>query len=177
MVDDGATAARHELMVRMRDVLKAVRLFKNQQPPNHTVVPSGTLGVLAAIDNIEASTGCHSKDLAAQCALDPSTISRAVAALVRAGLVVRTADPRDGRASVLALTPKGRQVLGDTTRWYVDLLADALGDWTAPELTALADLLHRFSDDLIARFDARPTGPIDGPTPARNPYNTLEAAR
>jgi hypothetical protein len=56
------------------------------------------------------------------------------------------------------------------------------------DLTRLTDLLQRFSDDLIARFDARHAAPLDGPTPAGNPHNTdphntgnphntLEAAR
>ena len=162
MMDDGGTAARHELLARIRDVLKAVRLFKNQQPTPHTAVLSGTLGVLATIEDIGSATGCHSKDLAAQCALDPSTISRAVAGLVRTGLVRRAADQNDGRASVLALTPQGREVLADVTGWYDERLADALSDWTVHDLNALAAMLQRFSDDLVARFD---------------PNQTLEAAR
>ncbi len=161
MTADGA-AARRELLARMRDVLKAVRVFKNQQPPRHTAVLSGTLGVLATIDDISSTTGCHSKDLAARCALDPSTISRAVAGLVRTGLVQRAADQNDGRASVLALTPHGRAVLADITSRYDERLADALRDWTVDDLNALASMLQRFSDDLVARFD---------------PNQTLEAAR
>jgi DNA-binding MarR family transcriptional regulator len=160
MATDGATAARRELLARVRDVLKAIRLFKN--PPRHTAVLSGSLGVLATIDDIGSAAGCHSKDLAAQCALDPSTISRAVAALVRSGLVRRAADPDDGRASVLALTSQGRAVLADVTGWYDERLADALHDWTVTDLNALAAMLQRFSDDLVAHFD---------------PNQTLEAAR
>jgi DNA-binding MarR family transcriptional regulator len=156
------TAARRELLARLRDVLKAVRLFKNHQPPRHTAGLSGALGVLATIEDIGSTTGCHSKDLAAQCALDPSTISRAVTALVRAGLVRRAADQNDGRASVLALTPHGRAVLADITSRYDERLADALRDWTVDDLNALASMLQRFSDDLVARFD---------------PNQTLEAAR
>jgi len=162
VVTDGTAAARHELLARVRDVLKAVRLMKNDQPPRHTAVLSGNLGVLAKIDDIGSDTGCHSKDLAAHCALDPSTISRAVASLVRTGLVRRTADPDDGRASVLALTPRGREVLADTTDWYDERLAGALRDWTVQDLNTLAAMLQRFSDDVIARFD---------------PNHTLEAAR
>src|SRR5664279_3483631 len=37
---------------------------------------------------------------------DPSTISRQVAAMVKDGLLERRADPEDGRASLLVLTPK-----------------------------------------------------------------------
>ena len=41
---------------------------------------------------------------------DPSTVSRQVAHLVRLGLVERTADPVDGRATLLAATAEGRRV-------------------------------------------------------------------
>ena len=39
---------------------------------------------------------------------DPSTVSRQVASLVKAGLVERQADPDDGRASILVPTELGR---------------------------------------------------------------------
>jgi DNA-binding MarR family transcriptional regulator len=150
MPDDDA--ARHELLARVREVLKAVRLWKNQTP-HHQTVPSGTFGILASIDGIGAAdAGCHVKDLAAFCALDPSTISRAVGALVHEGLVRRAADPTDGRASTLALTPHGRQVLGDVSDWYDDQLAEALKDWSPEDMAALSALLRRFCDDLMNRF-------------------------
>jgi len=41
---------------------------------------------------------------------DPSTVSRQVASIVKAGLVKREADPDDGRASLLVLTEEGRRV-------------------------------------------------------------------
>jgi DNA-binding MarR family transcriptional regulator len=151
VAETAGAAQRHELLARMRDVLKAIRLFKNRQPPQQMLVPSGTLGVMAVIDTTPETHGCHVKDLAAQCALDPSTVSRAVGSLVRAGLVHRTADPVDGRASVLALTEHGRRTLTDVTGWYDDLLADALRDWSAEDLSAFAAMLQRFSDDLIQR--------------------------
>src|SRR5579875_3417002 len=42
---------------------------------------------------------------------DPSTVSRQVAALVKEGLLERRADPEDGRASLLVLTPRAHDVL------------------------------------------------------------------
>jgi DNA-binding MarR family transcriptional regulator len=174
MTVDRSAAARQQLLTGVRDLLKAVRLFKNQQPRRHATVPAGTLGILSMINSIESHAGCHSKDLAAQGALDPSTVSRAVAALVRAGLVVRAADPSDGRASVLAMTPHGREVLEDINGWYEELLADALRDWSVQDIAALTAMLQRFSDDLIARFDRH--GPTDGHTLTTD-SKTLEAAR
>lgn len=46
-------------------------------------------------------------DLAGLMQLDPSTLSRTVDGLVKAGLVVRAADPHDRRAVRLSCTPRG----------------------------------------------------------------------
>jgi DNA-binding MarR family transcriptional regulator len=155
--------ARRELLDQLRDLLKAIRLFKQQAPP--TAIPAGMVGVLATIDTISGQSGsrrgCHGKDLAAHHALDPSTVSRAVTALVRLGLVRRFADPADGRASLLALTPSGRSALDETHRWYDDLLAGALHDWTPQELADFAATLHRFSTDVLSHVDPNPTPSLE----------------
>jgi DNA-binding MarR family transcriptional regulator len=155
MVDDAGTTARHQLLAHVRDVLTAVRVFKNDLPARHATVPTGALGVLATITAIsdEPAGGCHLKDLAVRCALDPSTVSRAVAALVRSGLVARSADPTDGRASVLSATPRGRQTLDDFNRLADERLADALRGWSPEDIAVLSALLHRFSTDLMTRTD------------------------
>jgi DNA-binding MarR family transcriptional regulator len=155
MVDDAGSAARHQLLADIRDLLKAVRLFKADLPARHEDVPTGTIGVLATIAAIgsEPVGGCHLKDLAVRCALDPSTVSRAVAALVRSGLVARSADPTDGRASVLSVTPRGRQTLDDFNRLADERLADALRRWSPEDIAVLGALLRRFSTDLMTRTD------------------------
>lgn len=158
MADDAGTAARHELIVRMRDLSKAVRLFKNDMPLGHAAVPAGTVGVLATIGHLatQPDHGCHLKDLAALNALDPSTVSRSVAALVRSGLVARTADPADGRASVLGLTPLGRQTLAEVHDWADRSLGEVLQHWDPEDVAVLAALLRRFTTDLLTRYHHNP---------------------
>ena len=134
------------LLEQLRALLTAVRVFKARSSLQTAAVPPGALGVLA---RIATGRGTHVKSLAAECALDPSTVSRAVAALVRAGLVERMADPADGRASVLEATDRGRTVLDEITSTHHQQLAHALRDWTPEELAALATMLHRFTDDLM----------------------------
>ena len=141
---DDVAAVRRELMVRIGDVLKGIRLFKAL--PRQESVPTGTMSVLAAIDRTDTTSG---KQLAGECLLDPSTISRSVTALVKAGLVERTADPEDGRASVLAISPRGHEVLDDIVRVYDERLAHALHDWSADDMRTLNHLLKRLSTDLI----------------------------
>lgn len=47
---------------------------------------------------------------------DP-TVSDAITALIRKGLVVRTRDPHDGRRHSLALTQDGRTAAAELSRW------------------------------------------------------------
>ena len=141
---------RPELLAGVRDLLKAVRVFKSELPVQPESVPAGAVGVLATIDTLD---GCHLKNLAARCALDPSTVSRAVAELVRSGLVARSADPADGRASVLTVTSGGRQTLDDYHRLTDERLADALSAWTPEDIATFSALLRLFATDLMTRTD------------------------
>ena len=78
---------------------------------------------------------------------DPSTISRQVAALVRDGLVERRADPDDGRASLLAVTDKGRKLLTTRHRQKSCSIARMLAHWPAADRELFVELLERFLAD------------------------------
>jgi DNA-binding MarR family transcriptional regulator len=85
--------------------------------------------------------------LAEEVRSDPSTISRQVGQLVKLGLVERTADPADGRATLLAATAEGRRVFEENRRRRNEHLADLLEPWAEADRRALAELLTRFADD------------------------------
>lgn len=152
-----------ELREGLRDLLRTVRVVRRQQP-EHSQVPAGMAGVLAAISETAETAetgaitgppvaGCHVKDLAVRCALDASTVSRAVAALVRLGFVRRDVDPADGRAAVLTLTAAGHEALRDTHDRYDRLLTDALGGWSRHELDLFAGLLRRLNHDVVRHVE------------------------
>lgn len=79
---------------------------------------------------------------------DPSTVSRQVAALVRAGLIERRADPADGRANWLVATEQGERVLRVNRERRNAHLATMLRGWDPAEVTRLSALLERFNTDL-----------------------------
>lgn len=78
---------------------------------------------------------------------DPSTVSRQVAALVREGLVERRADPIDGRACLLVLTPAAAAVLRDHDEVRYAHFATMLAGWNDRDLREFAALLARFTAD------------------------------
>ncbi|AHI01983.1 hypothetical protein GCM10010174_26700 [Kutzneria viridogrisea] len=79
---------------------------------------------------------------------DPSTISRQIAGLVRAGLVTRQADPLDGRATLLVATEEGVRTFQaartERTR-HIDVL---LANWPTPRRKLLVELLDEFNSDI-----------------------------
>lgn len=84
----------------------------------------------------------HSSTLARELNVSDPTVSDAIAALVRKGLVVRTPDPQDRRRHELSLTPAGRKT------------AVQLARWTAPAEIATSKLdrdeAERLLDSLLA---------------------------
>jgi DNA-binding MarR family transcriptional regulator len=92
-------------------------------------------------------------ELADKVCADPSTVSRQVAALVRAGLVERRADPEDGRASLLVATPAGL----DQIAWHRRIRSAAIGpliaDWTPQEREIFLRLLTELTRGLDVHRD------------------------
>jgi DNA-binding MarR family transcriptional regulator len=88
------------------------------------------------------------KALAEAMGIDSSTVTRQVAPLVDTGLVKRTSHPEDGRAVVLALSPRGRGRLDEVRDSRRRLMAQVTEDWSAEERKVFTDLLVRFNTAL-----------------------------
>jgi DNA-binding MarR family transcriptional regulator len=88
--------------------------------------------------------------LAEDLGLDLSTISRQVAALEHAGLVARTTDSADRRASVIAATDVGREVLLRHQAIWQAALRELLADWEPAERSEFARLFARLNESIAA---------------------------
>lgn len=98
---------------------------------------------------------------------DPSTVSRQVATLVKDGMLVRQADPDDGRACLLALTPKADEVLREQDHIRKEHYGRMLADWSEHDLRTFADLLRRFTDAFVSTKSAFVPGTAETqPAPA-----------
>jgi DNA-binding MarR family transcriptional regulator len=87
-------------------------------------------------------------ELAELALLDPSTVSRHVGQLVRAGLVERRPDPADGRAVQLVATRSGHALGDDLAQRRRSLFHATLSSRDQDEVRRLAGLLGRLNDDL-----------------------------
>ncbi len=94
-------------------------------------------------------------DLAALLGVDLSTVSRQVRTIEDQGLVVRRADPTDGRAAMVEASADGRQALQRLRESARARLGEILVDWSDDERHELARSLARF-DEAMRRYGDRP---------------------
>ncbi len=85
------------------------------------------------------------KALAEGMGIDSSTVTRQVAPLVETGLVKRTSHPEDGRAVVLALSPRGEARLAEVRASRRTLMAMITEEWSPAEREAFCELLAKFN--------------------------------
>jgi len=83
--------------------------------------------------------------------IDKGAISRQVQHLVDLGLVERAADPADGRATLLTVTPEAQRRLADVKSHRRKLLDERLDDWTESDLDVLVAALARYNQALEPR--------------------------
>jgi DNA-binding MarR family transcriptional regulator len=81
--------------------------------------------------------------------LDASTVSRHVRQLEDRGLLDRSDDPDDRRASRVAVSEQGHACLAEGYRARRHVLSAALGDWTDDEREALRGTLTRLVETLL----------------------------
>lgn len=77
------------------------------------------------------------------------TMSRIVTALERDGLVTRTADPADGRASLLALSDAGNELVNGSRSRRIQALEKALDGLDSAEREVLGRTLRVVADELV----------------------------
>jgi DNA-binding MarR family transcriptional regulator len=82
-----------------------------------------------------------------------SNLSKVVRRLEEAELVGRMTNPEDGRETMIALTPGGREVAQRIVAASETDFAEAIGAWSDTELEQLDTLLVRLIRDLDRRVD------------------------
>jgi DNA-binding MarR family transcriptional regulator len=97
------------------------------------------LGTLAHCGASRLST------VAERTGLDPSTVSRQVADLEKAGLLARDTDPEDRRAILLEATPEGQRLLDRLSRGRRRRVERLLSDWQPEDIVTLGRLLAQLN--------------------------------
>lgn len=88
----------------------------------------------------------HQSKLARGLEADKATLSRIVKQLEELSLISRTADPGDGRAMLVDMTPPARERYEETQLGARQMLVDKLSQWEPAEVRRLADLLAKLNE-------------------------------
>jgi len=82
--------------------------------------------------------------------IDKGAVSRQLQHLDDLGLVTRTPDPADGRATLVVASEDARRRLADVSEHRRKWLDEQLGDWTTDELETFASTLGKYNLSLNA---------------------------
>jgi DNA-binding MarR family transcriptional regulator len=107
----------------------------------HLPIDPAIFGVLDAVEERGPSTVT---ELAAVLGVDQPRASRLAARAVDEGLLVRQADPGDGRRTPLSLTVLGKRHLDVIHEARQQVFAQAMADWPAEDRETFAHLLTKF---------------------------------
>lgn len=123
--------------VRRRTVISSAAVHPDLQP--------AAMPVLVFVVDHE---GVRASEVVDHFGIDKGAVSRHVAHLESLGLLTRAGDPDDGRAQILVATDLGRERIAAVRAERRRVVAGRLADWTAEDLSALADLLARYNTSL-----------------------------
>ncbi len=108
---------------------------------------------LGQIDSLDLLAGgpMRMSELAEKLRIEPSTATRSIERLVKAGLARRRPSAEDGRVVEVELTPEGRAIYKDVAVRRLKLIASALAGFEPAEREAFVGMLERYVG-LVDRF-------------------------
>jgi DNA-binding MarR family transcriptional regulator len=111
------------------------RLNRRIRVDSAAVLPPLQTSVLVTLEEHEP---LRLSELARREAVTPPTMSRVLAALDEAGLLVRTPDPQDARSALVELSPAGRSMIEQLRTERTAVLAERLARLAPQHREALA---------------------------------------
>lgn len=160
----GERAPRTPPLGRSAAISDAIsRLYRISARAKHELVQRTPamkdFAVMVVLANLVERGPQRSATLAGCLHLDPSQVSRHVAAAVRDGLVERRIDPTDGRAIQLVPTPAGVQRHREFTDARARHLDEVVADWDGADIDRFVRYLNRF----VSSFEEHTLRMLDEP--------------
>lgn len=119
------------------------RLYGRLTAGVHDGLDEATYPVMSGVSRFGPLSAAQ---LAEEIGLDRSVVSRHASRLVEAGLLKRSPDPSDRRATLLALTDGGRRAIKIMRRRLADTFDAYLATWSPDEARSFAAGLRRFAE-------------------------------
>lgn len=100
--------------------------------------------VLATLRRSGSPYALSPGDLMASTMVTSGTMTHRIDQLVKAGLVERVRNPKDGRSFVISLTPRGHALIDEAVTAHVETQAKLVSVLTVEQRAQLDDLLRQF---------------------------------
>jgi DNA-binding MarR family transcriptional regulator len=141
---------RTDIAAQLEQALNRLMLPRNRGALCAPVIAAAPDGVDAqtypVLDALARSGPTTAARLAEQIGIDRSGTSRYADRLEALGLLVRSVDPRDARATRLSLTAEGERLIGQLNGVLADHLHELIADWPRGQAEALVDGIERLLD-------------------------------
>jgi DNA-binding MarR family transcriptional regulator len=157
-----AVRTRHDTLVESVDKMY-VSLGRDVQQSREEIVKHAirltgvdmSYTALLILEQMKDDGTTRMTELAQAVGVTSTTVTRRIQDLEKCGLILRTPDSQDGRASVVNLSKEGRQVADVVGRARFEILRGALEDWSEEDLECLLALFERLRADTQRVWMAR----------------------
>ncbi|MEM9350954.1 MAG: MarR family transcriptional regulator [Pseudomonadota bacterium] len=124
---------------------RVMRKIDAQMHKRMPSVDTGRVGPMASLllMELEDSAPCSIQALANAMGRDNSQLTRLIRDLEGKGLLTRNRSPKDGRETILNLTPEGEAFLQSAKDMLTEVVDEVLGDLGAQDRQVLLSLLSR----------------------------------
>lgn len=138
-VDAALKTVEHQISVFWRRARSVSHQLSRQVHPDMEPAAYGLLTVIRREGPIRLT------DLALSIGVGKPSVSRQIAFLESIGLVSKEADPLDGRAQAIRLTPRGEEKMHQVQDARREVFRERLGEWPLEDLQTLATYMAKLN--------------------------------
>jgi DNA-binding MarR family transcriptional regulator len=138
-VDAALQHVEHQLSMFWRRARSLSHQLSRQVHPDMEPAAYGLLSIIRKEGPIRLT------ELASCIGVGKPSVSRQIAFLESIGMVYKEADPQDGRAQSIRLTPSGEEKMHQVQDARRQVFRERLGEWPLEEIQTLADYMGRLN--------------------------------
>jgi DNA-binding MarR family transcriptional regulator len=165
--DDARARELYDLAVRIGLAWREMRRGSSAAGLRDWLYGTGDDGIeqgqMDSLDQLASRPSWRMSELADALRVDPSSATRAIQRLEKAGLAERRPSTEDGRVVEVAITEEGRRRHLIVAERRSEMMTFILGQYRTRELPVVADVLERFvaaiDDFVVTRDSADSTDP------------------
>ena len=138
-LDAALTNVEHQISIFWRRARSISQQLSREVHPDMEPAAYGLLTVIRKNGPIRLT------ELASSIGVGKPSVSRQIAFLESIGLVVKEADPLDGRAQTIRLTAEGEEKMHQVQDARRQVFRERLGEWPVEDLEALAGYMAKLN--------------------------------